>query len=125
MRPIMTREQERFMCFEGSLPWTQAIVRQAEWLTALDIESRTSWEGRPEYFRSEIKRPGWPPCTDLGVCNERRDHRVADHLEAAFPRRQIQRRWLSRTSRHQGIAAGFQADRPARRVQDVNSLSRV
>jgi hypothetical protein len=54
-RPIMTREQERFMSFEGLLQWTQAVVRQSERLAALDIQSRARWERRPEHFSVEAR----------------------------------------------------------------------
>jgi hypothetical protein len=55
-RPIMTPEQERFMSFEGLLQWTQAVVRQSERLTALDVQSRARWERRPERFSVEDQR---------------------------------------------------------------------
>ena len=34
-QPIMTREEERFMAFEGVLQWAQAVLRQAERLAPL------------------------------------------------------------------------------------------
>jgi hypothetical protein len=55
-RPIMTREQERFMSFEGLLQWTQAVVRQSERIAALDVQSRAHWEKPPERFSVEDQK---------------------------------------------------------------------
>jgi hypothetical protein len=55
-RAIMTREQERFMSFEGLLQWTQAVVRQSERLAALDVQSRARWERWPEHSSVEARK---------------------------------------------------------------------
>jgi hypothetical protein len=46
----MSREREGFMSFAGLLQWTQAVVRQSERLTDLDVQWRAHWERPPEYF---------------------------------------------------------------------------
>jgi hypothetical protein len=55
-RPIMTLEQERFMAFEGLLQWTQAVARQFERLTNLDVQSRARLQSLPGNFSLEDRK---------------------------------------------------------------------